>query len=176
MQIPYAILISIIVGVTNIIPFFGPYFGAIPSTILIFAFDPLHPGKALAFVVFVIILQQFDGNWLGPRILSTSTGLSGFWIIFSITLFGGLFGVFGMVIGVPVFAVLYAGFRQFNRNRLKKKGFPYKTNEYLTVGTINEDGSVNPIPPVEKRPRKDGFITSIIKKSTDKKEKKSQDK
>ena len=172
MQIPYAILISIIVGVTNIIPFFGPYFGAIPSTILIFAFDPLHPGKALAFVVFVVILQQFDGNFLGPKILSTSTGLSGFWVIFSITLFGGLFGVFGMVIGVPVFAVLYAGFRQFNRNRLKKKGFPYKTNEYLTVGTINEDGTVNPIPPFEKRPQKEGFITSLIKRSKNKQEKK----
>ncbi|MCR5619451.1 MAG: AI-2E family transporter [Lachnospiraceae bacterium] len=172
MQIPYAILISIIVGVTNIIPFFGPYFGAIPSTILIFAFDPLHPGKALAFVVFVVILQQFDGNFLGPRILSTSTGLSGFWVIFSITLFGGLFGVFGMVIGVPVFAVMYAGFRQFNRTRLKKKGYPYKTNEYLTVGTINEDGSVNPIPPIEKRPQKVGFIASAIKRSRNKQEKK----
>ena len=173
MQIPYAILVSIIVGVTNIIPFFGPYFGAIPSTILIFAFDPLHPGKALAFIIFIIILQQFDGNFLGPRILSTSTGLSGFWVIFSITLFGGLFGVFGMVIGVPVFAVLYAGFRQFNRNRLKKKGFPYKTNEYLTVGTINEDGSINPIPPIEKRPQKEGVISSLINRSKNKKEKKS---
>ena len=176
MQIPYAILISIIVGVTNIIPFFGPYFGAIPSTILIFAFDPLHPGKALAFMIFIVILQQFDGNWLGPRILSTSTGLSGFWIIFSITLFGGLFKVFGMVIGVPVFAVLYAGFRQFNRNRLKKKGYPYKTGDYLNVGTINEDGTVNPIPPVEKRPQKEGFISSFISRNKNKKEKKSQDK
>ncbi len=176
MQIPYAILISIIVGVTNIIPFFGPYFGAIPSTILIFAFDPLHPGKALAFMIFIVILQQFDGNWLGPRILSTSTGLSGFWIIFSITLFGGLFKVFGMVIGVPVFAVLYAGFRQFNRNRLKKKGYPYKTGDYLNVGTINEDGTVNPIPPVEKRQHKEGFISSFISRNKNKKEKKSQDK
>ena len=172
MQIPYAILVSIIVGVTNIIPFFGPYFGAIPSTILIFAFDPLHPGKALAFIIFIVILQQFDGNYLGPRILSTSTGLSGFWVIFSITLFGGLFKVFGMVIGVPVFAVLYAGFRQFNRNRLKKKGYPYKTGDYLNVGTINEDGSVNPIPPFEKKPQKEGFISSLFKRSGKKKEKK----
>ena len=176
MQIPYAILISIIVGVTNIIPFFGPYFGAIPSTILIFAFDPLHPGKALAFMIFIVILQQFDGNWLGPRILSTSTGLSGFWIIFSITLFGGLFKVFGMVIGVPVFAVLYAGFRQFNRNRLKKKGYHYKTGDYLNVGTINEDGTVNPIPPVEKHTQKEGFISSLIARNKNRKEKKSQDK
>ena len=162
MQIPYAILISIIVGVTNIIPFFGPYFGAIPSTILIFAFDPLHPGKALAFILFILALQQFDGNVLGPRILSTSTGLTGFWIIFSITLFGGLFGVVGMVIGVPVFAVIYAGLRQFGRNRLKKKGFPYRTSDYINVGTINEDGSVNPIPPIEKRPEKKAFVSTII--------------
>ncbi|MBP5555999.1 MAG: AI-2E family transporter [Lachnospiraceae bacterium] len=162
MQIPYAILISIIVGVTNIIPFFGPYFGAIPSTILIFAFDPLHPGKALAFVLFIIALQQFDGNVLGPRILSTSTGLTGFWIIFSITLFGGLFGVFGMVIGVPVFAVIYAGLKQFGRNRLKKKGYPYRTTDYIEVGSINEDGSVNPIPPIEKRPEKKAFISTVI--------------
>ena len=162
MQIPYAILISIIVGVTNIIPFFGPYFGAIPSTILIFAFDPLHPGKALAFILFILALQQFDGNVLGPRILSTSTGLTGFWIIFSITLFGGLFGVVGMVIGVPVFAVRYAGLRQFGRNRLKKKGFPYRTSDYINVGTINEDGSVNPIPPIEKRPEKKAFVSTVI--------------
>lgn len=162
MQIPYAILISIIVGVTNIIPFFGPYFGAVPSTILIFAFDPLHPGKALAFILFILALQQFDGNVLGPRILSTSTGLTGFWIIFSITLFGGLFGVFGMVIGVPVFAVIYAGLRQLGRNRLKAKGYPYRTSDYIDVGTINEDGSVNPIPPIEKKPKKKGFIASVI--------------
>ena len=162
MQIPYAILISIIVGVTNIIPFFGPYFGAIPSTILIFSFDPLHPGKALAFIIFILALQQFDGNVLGPRILSTSTGLTGFWIIFSITLFGGLFGIVGMVIGVPVFAVIYAGLRQFGRNRLKKKGFPYRTSDYINVGTINEDGSVNPIPPIEKRPEKKAFVSTVI--------------
>ena len=177
MQIPYAILISIIVGITNIIPFFGPYFGAIPSTILIFAFDPLHPGKALAFVIFILALQQFDGNVLGPRILSTSTGLTGFWIIFSITLFGGLFGVFGMIIGVPVFAVIYAGLRQFGRTRLKKKGFPYKTSDYIDVGSINEDGSVNPIPPIEKRTEKKAFISTLIdnfksNKSTKKEKKK----
>ena len=162
MQIPYAILISIIVGVTNIIPFFGPYFGAIPSTILIFAFDPMHPGKALAFVLFILALQQFDGNVLGPRILSTSTGLSGFWIIFSITLFGGLFGVFGMIIGVPVFAVIYAGLKQLGRNRLKKKGYPYRTRDYIELGSINEDGSINPIPPMEKRPGKKAFISTVI--------------
>ncbi len=163
MQIPYSILISIIVGVTNIIPFFGPYFGAIPSAILIFAYDPLHPGYAIAFVLYIIVLQQFDGNFLGPRILSTSTGLSGFWIIFSITLFGGLWGLFGMVIGVPVFAVIFAGVRQISRNKLKNKGYPHKTKDYFDVGTIAEDGSVLPIPPIEKKPQKS--MIQIIKES-----------
>lgn len=175
MQIPYTLIISIIIGVTNIIPFFGPYFGAIPSVILIFAFDPMHPGKALAFTIFIIILQQFDGNFLGPKILSTSTGLTGFWVIFSITLFGGLFGVFGMVIGVPVFAVIYAGIRQFGRNKLKKKGYPYRTRDYLEVGTLNEDGTVNPIPPVEKKYKDDSLVISLIKDIREKKaEKKSR--
>lgn len=171
MQIPYSILISIIVGVTNIIPFFGPYFGAIPSAILIFAYDPLHPGYAIVFLLFIVVLQQFDGNFLGPRILSTSTGLSGFWIIFSITLFGGLWGLFGMVIGVPVFAVIFAGLRQISRNKLKNKGFPYKTKDYLVVGTLAEDGSILPIPPIEKKPQK-----SMIQKIRESKASKKQNK
>ncbi len=163
MQIPFTLIVSIIIGVTNIIPFFGPYFGAIPSAILIFSSDPMHPGKAIAFVIFILILQQFDGNFLGPQILSTSTGLTGFWVIFSITLFGGLFGVFGMVIGVPVFAVIYAGIKQISRNKLKKKGFPHKTRDFVEVGTIAEDGSVNPIPPIEKKNQNESFVAGVIK-------------
>ncbi len=170
MQIPFTLIVSIIIGVTNIIPFFGPYFGAIPSAILIFSSDPMHPGKAIAFVIFILILQQFDGNFLGPQILSTSTGLTGFWVIFSITLFGGLFGLFGMVIGVPVFAVIYAGVKQISRNKLKKKGYPYKTKDYVDVGTIAEDGSINPIPPVEKKHQDESFVASLIKSAKAKRE------
>jgi hypothetical protein len=127
---------------------------------------------ALGFAFFILCLQQFDGNILGPRILSTSTGLTGFWVIFSITLFGGLFGLPGMVIGVPVFAVIYAGIKQFSRTRLKKKGFPYHTKDYLEVGTIAEDGSINPIPPVEKHTHNNSLIIETIKKRKEKKTKK----
>ena len=101
---PYAILVAVIVGVTNIIPFFGPYLGAVPSAILILTESPV---KCLIFVVFIIILQQIDGNLLGPMILGDSVGLSSFWILFAILFFGGLWGLIGMIVGVPVFAVLY---------------------------------------------------------------------
>ncbi|MCD8337039.1 MAG: AI-2E family transporter [Lachnospiraceae bacterium] len=104
LRIPYAMLISVIVGVTNIIPFFGPYIGAIPSFLLILMVSPV---KAVIFLIFVLILQQFDGNILGPRILGNITGLSSFWVLFAILTFGGLFGFIGVIIGVPVFAVIY---------------------------------------------------------------------
>ncbi|MCD8014817.1 MAG: AI-2E family transporter [Lachnospiraceae bacterium] len=104
LRLPYAILISVIVGITNIIPFFGPYIGAVPSFLLILMVSPV---KAVIFLIFVLILQQFDGNILGPRILGNVTGLSSFWVLFAILTFGGLFGFVGMIVGVPVFAVIY---------------------------------------------------------------------
>ncbi len=103
-RIPNAVLISVIIGVTNILPFFGPWIGAIPSFLLVLMEDPI---KSIIFLVFILILQQFDGNVLGPRILGDKTGLSSFWVLFAILLFGGLFGFVGMIIGVPVFAVIY---------------------------------------------------------------------
>lgn len=111
--IPNPVLISVIVGVTNVIPFFGPYIGAIPSFLLILAVNPV---KAIVFLIFILILQQFDGNVLGPRILGNVTGLSSFWVLFSILLFGGLFGFVGMIIGVPVFAVIYGIIRKLVNN------------------------------------------------------------
>ncbi len=104
LRLPYAVLISVIVGVTNIIPFFGPYIGAFPSFLLILM---VSPAKAVIFLIFILILQQFDGNILGPRILGNVTGLSSFWVLFAILTFGGLFGFVGMIVGVPVFAVVY---------------------------------------------------------------------
>ncbi|MDO4965404.1 MAG: AI-2E family transporter [Lachnospiraceae bacterium] len=127
-KIPYAVLISVIVGVTNIIPYFGPFLGAIPSAIIILMIDPM---KCLTFVIIVLILQQVDGNIIGPKILGDSTGLSSFWVIFAITLFGGLFGVFGMFIGVPVFAVIYAAIKTFVNQRLEKKELPVSTSFYM---------------------------------------------
>lgn len=116
---PYAVLVSVIVGVTNIVPFFGPYIGAVPSFFLILLDSPM---KGLIFLVFILLLQQFDGNILGPKILGDSTGLSPFWVVFSILLFGGLFGVVGMVIGVPTFGVIYYLITSYINYRLRKKG------------------------------------------------------
>lgn len=135
---PYPVLISVIIGVTNIIPFFGPFIGAIPSTILILMINPL---QALYFVIFIWFLQQFDGNFLGPRILGNSTGLTSFWVIFSITIFGGLFGVVGMIIGVPVFAVIYAGIKAMTEHRLEERNLPVETTEYIPLKIIEEDGT-----------------------------------
>ena len=118
-NMPYAVLVSVIVGVTNVIPFFGPYLGAIPSVLLILTISPV---KSLVFLIFVILLQQFDGNVLGPKILGDQLGLSGFWILFSILVFGDLWGLVGMLVGVPLFAVLYDLIRSFMRSRLKKQG------------------------------------------------------
>ena len=101
---PYTVLVSVIVGVTNMIPFFGPYLGAIPSAILILTESPY---KCVIFLVFIIILQQIDGNIIGPHILGDKLGLSGFWVLFAILFFGSLWGLVGILIGVPLFAVIY---------------------------------------------------------------------
>ena len=136
---PYPVLISVIVGFTNIIPFFGPFIGAIPSALLILMVDPI---QCLYFVIFVFILQQFDGNFLGPKILGDSTGLpSGFWVIFSITIFGGLFGFAGMIFGVPLCAVVYAFINRSVKKRLKKKDYPTGTGPYINLKKIDEDAA-----------------------------------
>lgn len=128
--LPYALLISFIVGVTNIIPFFGPFIGAIPSTFLILLDTPI---KALYFVIFIIILQQFDGNILGPRILKDSLGISSFWVVFSIMLFGGLFGIIGMIIGAPLFAIIYNIIGRLINKRLAIKGYPSDDDKYIDI-------------------------------------------
>lgn len=140
MRTPYAALVSVTIGVTNIIPFFGPFLGAIPSTILIFIVDPYHPLNCVYFVIFILILQQIDGNIIGPKILGESTGLAGFWVIFAITLFGGLYGVLGMVIGVPIFAVILAALRSIVNALLYKKNLPIESKQYIDVCMIDETG------------------------------------
>ena len=117
-KFPNALLVSAIVGITNIIPFFGPFIGAVPSTLLIMIEDPI---KGLWFILFVLALQQPDGNVIGPKILGDRTGLSSFWVLFTIVLFGGLWGVVGMVIGVPLFAVIYDMVKKFVRRGLLKR-------------------------------------------------------
>ena len=126
---PYPALVATIIGVTNIIPFFGPFIGAIPCAMLIFL---VSPKQCLYFIIFIFILQQFDGNILGPKILGDSTGLASFWVLFSILLFGGLFGFAGMVLGVPVFAMIYSAVSRLAARSLKKRGLPTATEEYMT--------------------------------------------
>lgn len=148
---PYSILVSVIVGVTNVIPFFGPWIGGIPSALLVLMVDPR---QALYFGLLVIFIQQFDGNILGPKILGDSTGLSSFWVIFAITIFGGLFGVLGMVVGVPIFAVFYAGVKSMVNRSLCKKNLPTDLTPYMTVGQIEESMTFTEyIPPMKKKSR-----------------------
>ena len=118
LRIPYNILIAVIIGVTNVIPFFGPIIGAVPCIMILIIVDPW---AALRFAVLVLALQQFDGNILGPKILGDSTGLSAIWVLISIVTCGGLFGFPGMILGVPTFAVLYALMREWVNKRLKTK-------------------------------------------------------
>lgn len=127
---PFCLLISVIIGVTNIIPFFGPFLGAVPSIILILLINPL---QAVYFLIFVIILQQIDGNIIGPKILGNSTGLSSFWVIFAITLFGGIWGIFGMIVGVPIFAVLFAFVKSLVESRLETRNLNSETEKYLRL-------------------------------------------
>ncbi|MDY3769260.1 MAG: AI-2E family transporter [Lachnospiraceae bacterium] len=150
LQLPYPLLISVIVGITNIIPFFGPYLGAIPSIVLILM---VNPKQALYFAIFVLILQQFDGNFLGPKILGNKTGLSSFWVIFSITLFGGYWGILGMAIGVPVFAVIYAGIKALVNQQLVKRGFSTNTKDYMFLSEIKDNHFVE-LPPPKQKERK----------------------
>lgn len=145
---PYAVLVSVIVGVTNIIPFFGPYIGAIPSALLILMVNPL---QCLYFIICILIIQQIDGNIIGPKILGDSTGLSSFWVIFAITFFGGLLGVAGMILGVPTFAVIYALFRYKINRKLRHKGMPQDTTLYVNVGSVEKDGSFMEYVPIKGR-------------------------
>ena len=127
-KFPYPTLVATIIGVTNVIPFFGPFIGAIPCSILIFLVSPL---QCIYFVLFILALQQFDGNILGPKILGDSTGLASFWVLFSILLFGGLFGFAGMVLGVPVFAMFYSIMRRLVYRGLARRGLATGTQEYI---------------------------------------------
>ena len=117
LHLQYPLLISIIVGITNMIPYFGPFIGAIPGLIILLI---ISPKQALIFLILIFLLQQFDGNILGPKILGNTTGVSSFWVLFAILLFGGMWGVVGMVIGVPLFAVIYDIIRKLVYRGLRK--------------------------------------------------------
>ncbi len=127
LKFPYATLVSVIVGVTNVIPFFGPFIGAIPSAVLILTVSPL---QCLYFLIFVFLLQQLDGNVIGPTILGQSTGVGSIWVLFSILIFGKIFGVVGMIIGVPFFSVLYYLFSKLVFRKLREKGMEDTVEDY----------------------------------------------
>lgn len=128
MKFDFIVLISVIVGVTNVIPFFGPFIGAIPSALLLLV---AAPKQVIPFLILILVIQQLDGNVIGPKILGQTTGISAFWVLFSILVGGGLFGFAGMILGVPVFAVLYSLLNEFVAYRLEGKNLSSNTNDYL---------------------------------------------
>lgn len=135
LRMPYALLISVIVGVTNVIPFFGPFIGAVPCALLILLVNPL---QAFYFIIFIIVLQQIDGNVIGPKILGNTVGISGFWVLASITVATGLFGFAGMILGVPVFAIIYMIISDAINAALRKKGRPTITTDYYGIIRVSE--------------------------------------
>lgn len=139
LKFEYALLISFIVGVTNVIPFFGPMFGAVPSVLLLLMIDPWH---ALWFAVFIFALQQLDGNVIGPKILGDSTGLPALWVMFAILVGGALWGVAGMFVGVPLFAVIYRFSKEIFENLLKKKNMPENTNAYKVIKGVKDKADI----------------------------------
>lgn len=129
-KMPYTILVSVIVGITNIIPFFGPFIGAIPSFIIILFVSPV---QAVWFLLIIFVIQQLDGNIIGPKILGDSIGISAFWILFSILVAGKMLGILGMIIGVPLFAIIYSIIKEYIEDKLNKKGLKIETKDYIKV-------------------------------------------
>lgn len=134
MKMPYPVLVSVIIGVTNIIPFFGPFIGAVPTFIIIALANPI---QGLYFLIMVLILQQVDGNIIGPAILGDSTGLSPFWVVFAIMVGGGLFGFMGMLLGVPVFAVIYYILQRIIYRLLRNRKLPEETEKYVFAEKVD---------------------------------------
>ena len=147
LELPYAVLISVIVGITNMIPFFGSFIGAILSGVLILL---SHPNKTIVFVIMILVLQQIDGNIIGPKILGNQLGVNAFWILFSILIGGGFFGFAGMILAVPCFAVIYPIFRDAVNKRLVKKEMPISSDHYLPDMPVNKQY----IPPEKKKKNK----------------------
>lgn len=134
LHIPDAMLVAVIVGVTNVIPVFGPFIGAVPSLLLVVVQSPWH---ALYLLIFIIILQQVDGNIIGPKILGSSTGLSSFWVMFAILIGGGLFGFLGMLLGVPVFAMIYYIVQRLVNHSIGNRQLPIATDAYVDVKSVD---------------------------------------
>lgn len=139
LELPYPVLIAVIVGITNVIPFFGPIIGAIPSAFIVLLVNPM---QCVAFVILILVLQQLDGNVIGPLILGDSIGISGFWIIVAISVGASTFGVAGMLFGVPLFACLYSLVRFICNYLLKKKSLPLDSIDYVNIERIDREHHV----------------------------------
>ncbi len=169
---PYPLLVSVLVGITNIVPVFGPYIGACIGLFFILIINPI---QALYFLIFILILQQFDGNILGPKILGSSIGIPSFWVLFSILLFGGYFGIPGMIIGVPLFAVFYSFCKRWVERVLRRKELPTETDFYIQTAYF-ENGEAKSMYDSEstkyraQRPKRNilaDWFSSLIKKRQD---------
>lgn len=146
LHMPYALLVSAFVGLTNVIPFFGPFIGAIPSVVIIALAEPI---KGLYFVIFILALQQLDGNVIGPKILGDSTGLNSFWVVFAIMVGGGLFGFAGMLLGVPTFAVIYYLVSRIVNYALRKRKLSCRTKDYVRLQSVDATSNELVYPPRE---------------------------
>ncbi len=167
--LPYPLLVSMIIGVTNIVPVFGPYIGAVPTTIIIFLTEPR---LGIYFLIFVLALQQLDGNVIGPKILGESTGLSSFWVVVAIVVGGGIFGIPGMIIGVPVTAMIYYIFGKIVSYRLRARNLPTESRLYLELDHINAKTGELIMHDKENAPKK--AYSSILRKKISFKESKEQ--
>ncbi len=174
MRMEYPVLLALIIGVTNIIPFFGPVIGAIPCLFLLLVINPLH---ALYFLIFIIILQQLDGNVIGPKILGSSTGISSFWVIFAITVFGGFWGVPGMIVGVPLMAVIYTLIQSALDIALRNKELSQDTNDYIYldhIGIEDKEFIDKELPSVELEKKKEQRRLQKEEKRKEKEKKKQK--
>lgn len=147
MHMPYTLLVSAFVGLTNVIPFFGPFIGAIPSFIIIVLANPI---QGFYFLIVILVLQQLDGNVIGPKILGDSTGLSSFWVVFAILVGGGLFGIPGMILGAPTFAVIYYIISRVVNHFLHKRRLSEDTRDYTELISIDKKTKKMNYPKEEK--------------------------
>lgn len=136
--VPFSLLVSVIMGLTNIIPYFGPFIGLVPCLFLIFMEDPF---MCIIFTIIVLIIQNVNGNIISPRILGESTGLTSFWVIFAILVGQGIFGFWGLIIGIPLFAVIYSTAKTFISEKLRTKGLPYASDDYTDIDSFDESGT-----------------------------------
>lgn len=169
MGMPDTVLLAVIIGVTNIIPFFGPFIGAVPCLVIVMLQNPL---QGLYFLIFVFVLQQIDGNIIGPKILGNSTGLSPFWVVFAILVFGGLWGFPGMLLGVPVTAVLYYIVQQMVIYFLKRRGLAQDTESYINL--VRVDRETNQMI-YDGIPRKKKKLSNRVREEAAKEEKKADE-